>query len=862
MRKILFSFIAFLMILPSLVRADEDISFFGPCWADASGKDGKGGVSILCVGDQHKFVLRPDVGKEKIDPKTLGDHPEWVIYDGEDSGNCLSFEFVSVTSATDQFWGKRWAGGGIAFNNSWSALDLSQAKYVVLYARSNDPDIDMNLAIIGTTDSSASGTVKLSDFAEGHKIGETWTRVVVPFASVPDLAKLDASQVKTIRLDLAGSYPNNKPVYVHLDKIYFTNAQLLTPVENLGWLRVSGGVEVVWDKSNDEDVEKYLVTVDGKAAGRVEGAAKRKVKLPLSVLPGTGSHIVGVAAASGKQTSSYQSVTVTAAPAASAKAQVTLSGKLGHAISPYIFGFNYMSSGSLKKAGGTLNRWGGNATTNYNWKEDADNRGSDWYFLNTSKAGPGAPEKDKQYYQFIEDTFKGGAEPILTIPIIGWVAKAPPKGGPELCSFPTSKYPGQAGSDGQGAGNGQLPGNKFVWDNDPNYNYVKSDPAFMKEWVEACVKSFGSASKGGVKFYQMDNEPGLWCWTHRDVNPKGIGYDDMVNLNAQYAEAVKSADPDSKVIGMVAWGAKELAGSAWDYMPGGEKGYQIGESGLKTEDLRWTDRKAHGNVSQFEYFLSEMAKRSKKAGKRLIDYVDDHGFPEVWGKNGKGEKINVLGDFPYDPVLTPKQFDALRIFYDPTFESPDSWCALPELKPYLWDPWAGLIPKLKKIIEKTYPGTKLAMTEYYPSSSHYYHGGLLETVNLGIFMREGMDLACDWGNAWDGNYVFLGQKLYSNYDDKGSKVGGNYVDCTSSNPDLYSFAAKDTAKTYVILVNKNHDTDLETVVTMPEAVSGYHVYTLAESMGKRLYDSGPKTATGAELKIDVPAFSALLIVAK
>jgi hypothetical protein len=331
-----------------------------------------------------------------------------------------------------------------------------------------------------------------------------------------------------------------------------------------------------------------------------------------------------------------------------------------------------------------------------------------------------------------------------------------------------------------------------------------------------------------------------------------------VDLNAKYAQMVKQTDPGAQVIGFTAWGVMELEGSNWDYMPGGAQGFNLPDSAM-TDALKWTDRKAHGGTSQFEYYLKEMAKRSKLAGVRLIDYVDDHGFPEVWGTDAKGNKVNVLGDFAYDPVLTPKQFDALRIFWDPTFTSPDSWCAGPN-KADLWDPWVGLIPKLKKMIAENYPGTKLSMTEYYPASKSYFHGGLLQAVNLGIFMREGMDMACDWGGTDSLNYVLFGHRLYSNYDGKGSKVRGNYLPSSSSSPDLYSFAAKDTSKTYVVFVNKNHDSDLATTVYLPESVTGYHTYTLAETSGKRIYDSGLVPAKGPTLQLTIPAFSAVLVV--
>lgn len=154
------------------------------------------------------------------------------------------------------------------------------------------------------------------------------------------------------------------------------------------------------------------------------------------------------------------------------------------------------------------------------------------------------------------------------------------------------------------------------------------------------------------------------------------------------------------------------------------------------------------------------------------------------------------------------------------------------------------------------------MTEYYPASKSYFHGGLLQAVNLGIFMREGMDMACDWGGADSFNYVFLGHRLYSNFDGKGSKVRGNYLPSSSSSADLYSFAAKDATKTYVVLVNKNHDSDLTTTVYLPESATGYHTYTLCETSGKRLYDSGLVPAKSSTLQLTIPAFSAVLVVAQ
>jgi hypothetical protein len=404
MRRLFILTAACIILLPALTWAD-DVRFFSHAWADSSGKDGKGGVSIVCNGDKHTFLLRPDPSKDKIENKVYASHPDWIIHDSEtNGGNCLSFEFTLVTTAADKFYGLRWAGGGIAFDNSWQTHDFSKAKFLVFSAKTNYPGVDFNVALTGATDSAQTGFVKLTDFADGKKIGETWTKVVIPISAFPSLAKLDITQVKTLRFDLQGDYPENKAVYVHFDKMFFTDSNIVTPVENLGWLRVPGGVEVVWDKTNDDGIKGYKIQVDGKAAGEVAAGKKKQVRLLSAWFKDSMPHVVGVGVDNGQQTSNYQTVTVTGSAAAVTAVSVTLSAAPGHAISPYIWGFNYADGELLKKAGGTVNRWGGNETTGYNWKDDADNKGADWTYLNSG--GPaGIAEKDKKYYKFLEDTF-------------------------------------------------------------------------------------------------------------------------------------------------------------------------------------------------------------------------------------------------------------------------------------------------------------------------------------------------------------------------------------------------------------------------------------------------------------------------
>ena len=67
-----------------------------------------------------------------------------------------------------------------------------------------------------------------------------------------------------------------------------------------------------------------------------------------------------------------------------------------------------------------LNRNGGNNTSRYNWKLNADNRANDWFFESIADASAVAGERGDT---FIASSKAAGAQAMLTIPMIGWVAK-------------------------------------------------------------------------------------------------------------------------------------------------------------------------------------------------------------------------------------------------------------------------------------------------------------------------------------------------------------------------------------------------------------------------------------------------------
>ena len=116
--------------------------------------------------------------------------------------------------------------------------------------------------------------------------------------------------------------------------------------------------------------------------------------------------------------SSAVNVTVTGSTAAS----ITVDAQSNrHAISPLIYGVAFASAASdLAGMNCPMNRSGGNSETRYNWQLNAHNQAADWYFesIDDGSATPAATADN-----FVANSKSGGAQPMLTIPMIGWAPK-------------------------------------------------------------------------------------------------------------------------------------------------------------------------------------------------------------------------------------------------------------------------------------------------------------------------------------------------------------------------------------------------------------------------------------------------------
>ena len=441
-----------------------------------------------------------------------------------------------------------------------------------------------------------------------------------------------------------------------------------------------------------------------------------------------------------------------------------------HSINPEIYGVAFASTADLNDLNSPLNRSGGNGTTRYNWQINAANHAADWYFesIGSASATPGADGDD-----FISQSRAAGAQPMLTIPTIGWVAKLGPSRA-RLASFSIAKYgPQQARApDFADAGNGVATNGVNITGNDPNDANLPADSNFQLGWMQHLTNRWGRAAAGGLRYYIMDNEPSLWSSTHRDVHPTGPTMDEIRDKILDYGAKVKSVDPNALVVGPEEWGWSGYFYSGYDQQWGGAHGWN-----------NLPDRAAHGNADYLPWLLDQLRRTNNATGQRLLDLFTVHYYPQG-------------GEFGND-VTTAMQLRrnrSTRSLWDSNYVD-ETWI----------NDKVRLIPRLKQWAAQYYPGTPVGINEYNWGAEDHINGATAQADVLGIFGREGLDLATRWTTPAAGAPAYNAIKMYRNYDGSKSAFGDTSVSATVPNPDnLSSFAAvrsSDNALT-VMVINK------------------------------------------------------------
>ena len=128
-----------------------------------------------------------------------------------------------------------------------------------------------------------------------------------------------------------------------------------------------------------------------------------------------------------------------------------------------------------------------------------------------------------------------------------------------------------------------------------------------------------------------------------------------------------------------------------------------------------------------------------------------------------------------------------------------------------------LIPRMKNWVATYYPGTKIGITEYNWGAESHINGATTQADILGIFGREGLDLATRWTTPSASTPTYKAMKMFRNYDGNKSCFGDISVNAAGPNPDNVSaFAAvrsSDGALT-LLVINKQLTASAVTTVNL------------------------------------------------
>jgi len=510
----------------------------------------------------------------------------------------------------------------------------------------------------------------------------------------------------------------------------------------------------------------------------------------------------------------------------------------GRPLSPLIFGVAFGDAARNAQIGYTVQRWGGNSVTRYNWQVDVHSTANDYFYENIpdSMDRTQVPPIGNGADAFVAGARDAGSDVLLTIPTIGWTPRADsPLQHPYFAGFSVDRYGAQQYVDpyDTDAGNGVHTNGSAIVGNDPHDTSSEVDASFQQAWVAHLQSTFGGAASGGVRYYALDNEVMLWNSTHRDVHPAPTTYDETWAKAASYGAAIKQQDPAAAVTGPVTWGYCDLFGSAADNC------------------LDGPDRQAHDGLPFVAWYLQQVCAHPLAGGAHAVDLLDLHYYPQ-------GANVALSDDD--SPPTAARRLASLKELYDPNWVS-DSWISdLGDADANHYDT-PNLIPRVRAWIDQYCPGTRLAITEYNWGNDDTASGAVAQAEALAIFAREGVELATRWVAPAANSRVERAFTLFLNYDGAGANVAGTSIAAHSANVDqIGAYAFQDGARSTVLLTNKDtsaHDVTL----TFDSARSGsWTLYGFDADNAVHVLGSGTIAGTTLTLIALRPISANLLVV--
>ena len=489
-------------------------------------------------------------------------------------------------------------------------------------------------------------------------------------------------------------------------------------------------------------------------------------------------------------------------------------------ISPYIYGVNAYDTASLKNVTVSNIRQGGNRFTGYNWETNWSNAGEDWHNSSDTNQGDAGDGPAGAVSKLSNIAAKYNIEyKLATLQMAGYVSADKDGDVSKAETAPSARW------------NEVIAKKDSAFAAEPDLTDGK---VYMDEYVNYIVNKFGDASSAtGIQGYSLDNEPALWNDTHPYLHPEEMTNNELVSKSIELAKAVKAVDPKAEIFGPAFWGMLPCINA--------------GESGNGFTDPEWQAVK--GDYDWYlDYYLKQMADAEKESGTRLLDVIDVHYYSQ--GLNSD------------DDILL-----AARSLYDDSYVE-NSWL----------QPWAGqffpFIPAIQKSIDKYYPGTKIAVSEYNlgniskeKETGKDIRTGIAEAEVLGSFADNGVYFATYWGTITECPFVASAINLYTNYDGKGAAFGDTLVEASTEDVSKScAYAAidgKDDSKVTLVLANKDTAKSEKATIELTGAANTYKsatVYAVTQDHSDIRVVSIDNEVKDNKVTVELPALSFAQVV--
>ncbi|MGN0691282.1 MAG: glycoside hydrolase family 44 protein, partial [Oscillospiraceae bacterium] len=420
-------------------------------------------------------------------------------------------------------------------------------------------------------------------------------------------------------------------------------------------------------------------------------------------------------------------------------------------ISPYIYGVN--DNSDLYGISATVLKQTGDELSTYNWETNYSNSSVDGVSSNGISLIENFNDSQWDVPGLYTDNLVTHAfvneipVRLVTLQLMGYVAND------------------AMGAVSEGAGSPRWARTSFR-KNDSYLNVPnKGDGVvYIDEYAAYLVNKYGTVEEGGINGFFLDSEPDRWNEKYPVLELGELDAEKLIDDSAELSASVKIIDENALIFAPSVSGVSACADLSGSFI---------------------------GEQSFAEYYLSEMRKAGEREGKRLLDVFDFHYYAEM------GSSVNGTG-------LSEKAFrmQSVRALWDEDYSDDTRlYSSYEEHMPVL--PW------LCDVIDRSYPNTKLSISEYSFGGGGDMSGCIAQIDALGTFAENNVYLACLVPDEVS-SYQKAAVNLFTDYDYKGSSVGNISVRSELNDSTASCYAISDELESdrlWLILTNKNLSDD-------------------------------------------------------